>query len=128
MKALADRLLRDEHCEENVEVSILLTDDRHIAKLNRQYRGVDGPTDVLAFAQVEPDDGFSVDSEENLLGDVVISVETAMRQAEEHGHGLDEEIDVLLAHGLLHLLGYDHAEPEQERRMFERQAEIVKRA
>jgi len=125
MKALADRLLRAENCEDNVEASVLLTDDQHIAHLNQNYRHVDGPTDVLSFAQVESTDHSSPDMPENLLGDVVISVETARRQAEERGHSLDEEIDILLAHGLLHLLGYDHAEPEEERKMFERQAEIL---
>ena len=125
MKALADRLLRAENCEDNVETSILLTDDEYIAQLNKSYRHVDGPTDVLSFAQVESTNARSFDVQENMLGDVVISVETARRQAEERGHSLDEEVDILLAHGLLHLLGYDHSEPEEERKMFERQAEIL---
>ena len=125
MKALADRLLRAENCEDNVEASILLTDDEYIAQLNKSYRHVDGPTDVLSFAQVESTNARSFDVQENMLGDVVISVETARRQAEERGHSLDEEVDILLAHGLLHLLGYDHSEPEEERKMFERQAEIL---
>ncbi len=125
MKGLADRLLRAENCEDNVEASVLLTDDEYMTQLNRSYRHVDGPTDVLSFPQVEPTDAHLVDVQENLLGDVVISVETARRQAEERGHSLDEEIDILLAHGLLHLLGYDHAEPEKEKKMFERQAQIL---
>ena len=107
-----------------MEVSVLLTDDAEIARLNREYRAVDSPTDVLAFSQVEGEE-FAPEEEEKLLGDVVISVETAERQAAEQGHSLDEELDVLLAHGLLHLLGYDHEEPQEERAMFARQKEII---
>jgi len=120
LKALAERLLRAESCGEDAEVSILLTDDKSITILNKQYRDIDGPTDVLSFAQAEGDD-FPSEPGETLLGDVVISVETAARQAGEQSHDLDEEMDVLLAHGLLHLLGYDHAEPDEEREMLAKQ-------
>jgi len=125
IRSLAQRLLRAENCTENTEVSILLTDDGSISVLNEQYRGIDGPTDVLSFSQHEGEDEFA--SEENLLGDVVISVETARRQAAEQGNELDSEIDMLVAHGLLHLLGYDHAEPEDAKVMFARQDEILKK-
>jgi len=101
----------------------LLADDESISILNGQYRGIEGPTDVLSFSQHEGEDEFA--AEQGLLGDVVISVETAMRQAAERGAQLDSEIDLLLVHGLLHLLGYDHAEPEQEKAMFARQAELL---
>ena len=124
---MADRLLQDENCADDLEVSVMLTNDRRIAQLNKQYRNVDGPTDVLAFVQ-DAQDELPADSDERMLGDVVISVETAARQAEERRYTCGEEIDVLLVHGMLHLLGYDHAEPEETRRMFERQAEIVKHA
>jgi probable rRNA maturation factor len=97
----------------------VLTDDERITELNRTYRGVDGPTDVLAFSLHEG-------AEENLLGDVVVSVETARRQADEHGQSLDDEVEMLLVHGLLHLLGYDHAQPEEGRRMFARQDQFLK--
>ena len=125
VKALADKLLRAENCEDNVEVSILLTDDENIARLNKDYRHVDGPTDVLSFAQAEPGEEPAGDAGENLLGDVVIAVETARRQAHARGLGLDEEIDILLAHGLLHLLGYEHAESEEEGKMCEKQADVL---
>ncbi len=105
---------------------MLLTDDTQIAQLNKQYRDVDGPTDVLSFSQIEGDDDFSGDEGDGLLGDVVISVETAKRQAESAGHPIDDEIDMLLVHGILHLLGYDHAEPDEEKIMFSRQTEILK--
>ena len=124
MKRLARRLLRAEGCPETIEASILLTGDEGIRILNRDYRGIDSPTDVLAFSQTEGED-FGPDTGENPLGDVVISVETAARQAKEHGHTLDKEIDVLLAHGLLHLLGYDHETPQDEKKMFQRQGELL---
>lgn len=109
-------------------MSVLITDDAQIRSLNKTYRGVDAPTDVLAFAQAEGDEGGGCPEEEGLLGDVVISVETARRQAEERGHSLDDEVDVLVAHGLLHLLGHDHDTPEREKLMFDKQAELLGRA
>jgi len=125
MKSLAQRLLSAEQCSEDAEVSILLTDDEQVRQLNREYRDIDSPTDVLSFSQSEGEDvGAGV--EDSILGDVVISVETARRQAKEHGHSLDEEIDVLLAHGLLHLLGYDHEDPDDAKAMFARQEGILK--
>lgn len=123
IKSLALRTLQAENCTSDTEVSILLADDESISILNGQYRGIDGPTDVLSFSQHEGEDEFA--EEQNLLGDVVISVETAMRQASERGADLDSEIDVLLVHGLLHLLGYDHAEPGEAEEMFARQAKLV---
>lgn len=116
-------MLQAENCSDNTEVSILLTDDVNIGMLNEHYRGVIGPTDVLSFSLHEGEDEFS--TEENLLGDVVISVETAKRQAKERKRKLEDEIDLLLTHGLLHLLGYDHAEPDEEKAMFARQDELV---
>lgn len=93
------------------EVSVLLTDDREIHALNRDYRGKDKPTDVLAFAL---DEG---EGPPGLLGDVVISVERAAAQARARRVTLDHELELLAVHGTLHLLGHDHAEPEEARRM-----------
>lgn len=124
LKALAERLLRAEGCGEDAEVSVLLTNDKSITILNKQYRGIDGPTDVLSFAQAEGED-FPAEPGETLLGDVVISVETAARQAGEQSRELDNELGILLAHGLLHLLGYDHTEPNEEREMFAKQEVYV---
>ena len=117
------RVLQAENCAGTTEVSVLLSDDEGISALNGEYRGVDGPTDVLSFSQHEGEDEFS--GEENLLGDLVISVETAKRQAKEQGRELDAEIDMLVVHGLLHLLGNDHAEPAEAQRMFARQNELL---
>jgi probable rRNA maturation factor len=110
----AVRLLKAEGCPESSEVSILLTDDAGISELNRQYRGEDRATDVLAF----PMQG-------EVLGDVVISAETAKRQADERDKSLDDEIVLLLAHGILHLLGYTDDTDDEAHRMQQRAAEVI---
>ncbi|NJL90598.1 MAG: rRNA maturation RNase YbeY [Coleofasciculaceae cyanobacterium SM2_1_6] len=102
------------------EVSLRFTDDAEIQQLNAQYRQKDQPTDVLAFAALEGD--YPVLAEEPLyLGDVVISVETAQRQAEERDHTLAWELAWLAAHGLLHLLGWDHPDDDRLEEMLEQQ-------
>ncbi len=99
---------------EKMELSVLLTDDDQIQKLNKMYRAKDRPTDVLAFAMREGD--FSALAGE-LLGDVIISLPTAQRQAEERSVALLGEVTMLLAHGLLHLLGWDHVTVKQDAAM-----------
>ncbi len=107
------------------EFSILLTSDPLIRSLNREYRGIDRATDVLAFSQQE---GEPVPGNDAVLGDVVISLETARRQAEDYGASFDEEITRLLIHGLLHLLGYDHERgPEQRRKMRRKERDLLRR-
>ena len=96
------------------ELSIMVCDDATIHALNRTHRRKNKPTDVLAFALRE---GKPVPGAETLLGDVVISLDTALRQARERGHSLWAEVTLLLAHGLLHLIGYDHQTDAEERRM-----------
>lgn len=125
LRSTATRVLRAESCAANTEVSILLTDNEQIAQLNKDYRDIAGPTDVLSFSQHEGEDGFEAAGDENLLGDVVISVEMAQKQADERGGTLEDELDLLLAHGLLHLLGYDHAEPAEAERMFALQKQLL---
>ncbi|MEQ8275888.1 MAG: rRNA maturation RNase YbeY [Deltaproteobacteria bacterium] len=95
------------------DVSVLLTDDAEIHELNRNFRGVDKPTDVLAFSLDEGEYG-SLDAS---LGDVIISVERAKKQAGSRRVTLDSELELLAVHGTLHLLGHDHAEPEEAKRM-----------
>lgn len=108
--------------EAGAELSIALVDDDAMQELNASWRGKDQPTDVLAFSQREGAELGEVD----LLGDVVISIPTAERQAAERGHSLDHEIRELLVHGILHLLGYDHERsPEEAERMFARQREVL---
>lgn len=99
---------------QKLEISFLLTDDNRVHQLNKIYRKKDRPTDVLAFAMREGDFG-GLASE--VLGDVVISVPTARKQAEEAGKDVLEEVTMLAAHGLLHLLGWDHDTPAKDRRM-----------
>ena len=96
---------------QNKELSILLTDDKKIQKLNKQYRNKNISTDVLSFSQNE---GEENGLEHNLLGDIVISISTAMRQSSEHNLSIDEEIVLLLIHGILHLLGFDHERSDEE--------------
>ncbi len=90
--------------EDDAEISVTIVNDEHIRRLNHEYRGLDKPTDVLSFSQRE---GEAI-GQHHALGDIVLSVETAQRQAEHLGHSLDDEIGELLFHGLIHLLGYDH--------------------
>lgn len=110
VRSAGDRMLAELELE-NAELSVLLTNDGVIQTLNHRHRGKNRPTDVLAFPL---DDS---DAQAPLLGDVVISLETAQRQAKKKGHGLLAEVCFLLAHGLLHLCGYDHATAEGKREM-----------
>jgi probable rRNA maturation factor len=103
------------------ELSILICDDATIRQLNRQHRGKDRPTDVLAFAMRE---GPALSGPGKLLGDVVISLPTAARQARTRRRRLWDEVTLLLAHGLLHLLGYDHRDDAEERAMDEQAARL----
>ena len=96
------------------EISITFASDHFVRKLNKQYRGIDQPTDVLAFAMQE---GEWTEIQPQILGDVVISVDTADRQAREMGHDLNREITILLVHGILHLAGYDHMQEADAQRM-----------
>jgi len=105
------------------ELSVLLTDDGEIHRLNREHRHKDKPTDVLAFAMDE-----NVPDPAGILGDVVISLDTAERQARSRRRPLLEEVRFLLAHGVLHLIGYDHAEPEEKREMVAMTRRLVRLA
>ncbi len=109
MKKVLNKVAELYGLEENTEVSITLTDDAYIKELNTQYRNKDCATDVLSFALNEGEEPEIVDGPAvNLIGDIIISVETAKRQAEEYGHSLEREMAFLTVHGMMHLLGYDH--------------------
>lgn len=95
------------------EISLVLANDRQIRELNESYRGIPAPTDVLSFPMGE---GGGWEPNPHLLGDVVISLETASRQARDRGHSLEKEVCLLLIHGILHLLGYDHEGSAKKRR------------
>ncbi len=106
----------------DAEISVVLTDDHEIRELNRQYRGIDKPTDVLSFSQIEGDYG---DIAPTMLGDVVISLDTARRQAAERNLAVEDEIRALLIHGILHLTGYDHEKtPAEARKMKRKEREL----
>lgn len=112
----------------SAEVSVTIVDDESIRRLNREFRQVDRPTDVLSFPQWEPGEKMEGAGDDPLpLGDIVISFPRARKQAEMYGHSLEREIGFLAVHGFLHLLGYDHETEEEERRMFSRQEEILGR-
>lgn len=108
IKELIEKLLK-EFGLEGKEITVVLVSDRKIKELNRTYRGKNYPTDVLSF-------GYE---DETYLGDIIISVETAKKQAEQMGHSLEREIAVLVIHGFLHLLGYDHEKDRGEMRSLE---------
>lgn len=110
--------------EAEAELSIALVDDAEMAVLNERWRGRAGPTDVLAFALRE---GRHARHRGALLGDVVIAVGVAARQAVERGHDLETECRRLLIHGVLHLLGYDHERPDEARRMRARERSLWRR-
>ena len=104
------------------ELSIVLTDDARLQELNRDYLGIDAPTDVLSFPASETDPQTGA----RYIGDILISVPRAQSQAEAAGHALESELQLLVVHGVLHLLGHDHADPKEKKRMWQAQAEILK--
>lgn len=115
---------------DNYEVSVLLTDNNGIKELNNKYRKKDVETDVLSFPLFEEDDDsdeplFFNETEEIVLGDIVISVEKAKEQSEDFGHSFTREISYLLVHGILHLLGYSHENDEEKANMREMEEKIL---
>jgi probable rRNA maturation factor len=108
------------------ELCIKAVDEPTIASLNAQWMETEGPTDVLAFPMDELRPGLvNEEPEEGVLGDLVLCPEVAERQAATAGHSKDAELELLTVHGILHLLGYDHAEPEEHREMFGLQGELL---
>jgi probable rRNA maturation factor len=107
------------------ELSVTVTDDETVRSLNRLYAGEDAVTDVLSFSQREGEEFAAPPGSAPPLGDVIIAYPQAARQARERGKSSETEVARLLIHGILHLLGYDHAEPEEERRMRAREEELA---
>ncbi|MDW0108980.1 rRNA maturation RNase YbeY [Sporosarcina aquimarina] len=118
-----------EGLENGTELSVTFLDDEAIRQVNREYRGKDQATDVISFALEEVGEGevpvVAIDEMPRHLGDLLISVETAKRQAAEYGHSIEREIGFLALHGFLHLLGYDHMSETDEKVMFGRQEELL---
>lgn len=131
VEALVSAALAAEGVEEGAEVGIVFTDDATIHRLNRGFRGVDQPTDVLSFglsdrAQSEEEGEFVMPpGSAHQLGEVIVSCETAARQATEHGRALSHEMAHLVVHGVLHLLGHDHTDPADEAAMRAREDEVL---
>lgn len=120
LSRLAALTLQQANIDPEAEIGITLVDDEQIHRLNLEYRGVDAPTDVLSFALREETPGepdIAGGEEDHLWGDVVISMETALRQSHEYGHSLEREVGFLAVHGMLHLLGYDHPTEKDRERM-----------
>jgi len=128
-KKIAQRVLKAEGVASPYEVSLVFTDSETVQKLNRDYRGVDEPTDVLAFymlPQKEADSSFALPPDGvTRLGEVIISYPQTAEQAKEQGHSVDKELTLLIIHGILHLLGYDHEQPEKEFKMRAREKELL---
>lgn len=122
------RITLEEEGVGDCQLSVVITDDAEIRSLNRQYAGEDKPADVLSFSQEEGEAFAAPPDDTRRLGDVIISLETAERQAAEAGHDLDAEVAHLLTHGVLHLLGYDHAEADEEREMRARERAVLAKA
>lgn len=114
--------------ENDCEISVTLTDNEGIHALNKQYRNIDAPTDVLSFPLVEYENTEEPPIDEaSMLGDIVISLERAEEQAEEFGHSFEREVSFLTVHSMLHLLGYDHVNSEEEEaEMREHQRTVMK--
>lgn len=117
----AAQLAIESQRKEKVEMSVVFVDDESMRNLNATYRGFDEPTDVLSFSanETDPESGIVY------VGDVVISLDTALRQADKYGHLLIEEIQLLVVHGVLHLFGYDHSSEEEKSEMWAHQSGIL---
>ena len=125
LQTVVEAVLR--HESQPGEVTLVLTDDAGIQALNRDFLGVDAPTDVLSFSAQEDGGPFvAVPEMGSYLGDVIVSYPRAVAQAEERGHPVQQELNLLVVHGVLHLLGHDHADEEGKAVMWARQEAILR--
>ena len=136
---VAKEVLRSEGCDKEVEISLTITDDDGIQELNRQFREIDRPTDVLSFPNVsydEPGDFSVMDGEQKndllnpdtgniMFGDIVVNENRVRSQAEEYGHSTNREFAFLIAHSMLHLCGYDHMEEDEAAVMEKKQSDVL---
>ena len=109
---------------DDLELSVIFVDDKRIHEINREYRQIDRSTDVISFA-LEDSEQYYIEGMPREIGDIFISIDHAKMQAEEYGHSFYREMCFLFTHGLLHLLGFDHMNEEDEKVMFSRQKEIL---
>lgn len=140
-RLVVEGVLDQEQCPYEAEVELILTDSETIQRMNREHRNIDRETDVLSFPMTdypapasfdfletgEGDDCFNPDTGELLLGDIVICVPKAIAQAEEYGHSVKREYAFLIAHSMLHLLGYDHMVPSEAAVMEEKQEAVLRK-
>ena len=130
IRNVVDKVLTEEKVLCDVDVYITLTNNEEIHKINKEYREVDRPTDVLSFPMYERDEIPNLkqntdDGVEKILGDIIVSIEKVREQAEEYGHSFERELAYLVTHGMLHLLGYDHIIEEEQKIMRKREEEIL---
>lgn len=135
---VAQQILDSENCPYEASVNLVITDNEEIKRVNAEFRSINAPTDVLSFPMIpfetpadysvveDQDEYFDLDTDELLLGDVMISVDRVFFQAEEYGHSTEREFSFLFAHSMLHLLGYDHMEPQEAAVMEAKQAQALK--
>lgn len=124
-------VLDEEDVPSQYDLTVVFTDTDEVQRLNRDYRGVDSPTDVIAFYMLQnraPDPSFPLPPDDTAyLGDVVVCYPVAVEQAGEEGHPVSHELALLIIHGVLHLLGYDHEQPDEEARMRSKESHILHR-
>jgi probable rRNA maturation factor len=122
LKKFLHKVAKDENLD-NIIYNVIIVDNSEIHKLNKEYRNIDKPTDVISFA-LEDDNTYNR-TDIRVLGDIYISIDKARSQALEYGHSFKRELYFLAIHGFLHLLGYDHIEKEEEEKMFKKQEEVL---
>lgn len=134
---VAEKVLNMEQCPYDAQINLVLTDNEEIKRVNMEFRNIQAPTDVLSFPMIpfetpgdydiveEDESCFDLDTDELLLGDIMISVDKVFAQAEEYGHSVTREFSFLVAHSMLHLLGYDHMTPEEASVMEKKQAKAL---
>lgn len=138
IKSVINEAIDYEKCPYEAEVNVILTDNEQIHQMNKEYREVDSATDVLSFPMIEYEkpsdfegiednieDYFNPETGELVLGDIVISVEKVMEQAEKFGHSITRELAFLTAHSMMHLFGYDHMDPKEAVIMESKQNEVL---
>ena len=138
IESVINESIEFEKCPYEVEVNVILTDNNEIHHINKEHRDVDSPTDVLSFPMVDyenpsdfegiednTEDYFNPDTGELMLGDIVISVEKVIEQADQYGHSTKRELAFLVAHSMMHLFGYDHMVPEEAAVMEAKQNEVL---
>lgn len=122
-----EKIIKDlEQYPSDKEISLILVDLEEIHKINKEYRNIDRPTDVISF-EADIDEDIPSDEEDNYAGDIFLCIDKVYEQALSYGHSVEREFAFLLCHGVLHLHGYDHMNEEDEKEMFAKQEEILEK-